>query len=705
MLSPSISITSAEPAPSLHRRKAQAAGWWLTFALVVVLGAALRLYALDLTDLRYDEASAMRFGWRVARGEWFVALPNTGSVANHPPVYAYLMAIPYLFTRDFMAAATYRVLIEAVGLIICGWLCARYFNRRTAIWAGLCFAVAPWAVLFARKLYVQPLPIFSTVLLFGLLEITRRRSPWGWAIAGWGLALAAGCHLSALYLAPVVLVTAIRFHQTLRPLPVLTGLLPGLLLASAYLWQDAAAGFVNVHSLLGAASQGAQTGLDALWRALWLSAGLHVSDLTGPAYSAWRASTPAILDAPGWMQAGLMLASAAWLIVRSARRLPRPQSSLPTGANDGASELVLLLFVLFPVALQLRHSQPIQMHYLLPIYPAPFIILGCGIDGALSWAAQRQRPAAWLLRAGLPLAMTIILAGHVWTYARLIDFIAEHDTSNGGYGPPARHALALAQMAQENLHTEEGFAGPREVIVVTSGADPNTNEQAAVWEVLLADVSHRFADSNAGLILPCWPAIYVFTPGSEPARQRLHQWLANSSAQVEFVTVAVRAGSALTMAMARVDEACRPYHSSPSLVAHARWEHGATLLDYHVRWAEDGQKIDLDTFLGVEAAPPAGADFHWFNHLLAGEEKVAQADGSGIHPANWRVGDVLWQWFEISLPPEIAANRAALADQRLRLRIGSYAYPSVQNVPLTDAEGYITDGFEIPIKISTGTLR
>ncbi len=700
MSSSSIPVAPAEPAPSSRQRKAQAAGWWIAFALTFVLGAALRLYALDLTDLRYDEASGARFGWQVARGEWFAALPNTGSVANHPPVYAWLMAVPYLFTRDFLAVAAYRALIDVLALALCGWMCARHFNRRVAIVAMLCFATAPWAVLFARKLFTQPMPIFSVLLLFGLLEVTRRRNPWSWTIAGWGLALAVGSHWSALYLAPVVLVTAVWCHRTLRPLPVLVGLWPGLLLAGGYLWQDAPGGFANVRSLLSAASGSATVGLDALWRALWLSTGLHLSDLTGPAYGVWRATMPADLDAFGWAQAAFILAGAGLLIVQTVRRAPSCQSSNPlASAGRDGSGLALLLFVLLPVALQLRHSQPVQMHYLLPIYPAPFVILACGIDAALTWAAGRRGWGARLVRAGLPAAVAIILLGQVWMYAQLMAFIAMHDTSDGGYGPPARHALALARLAQDRLCADERCAGPREVIVVAPGADPTVNEQAAIWDVLLAGTPHRFADGKAGLILPCQPAQYVFAPGSEAALQRLRHWLADASARVEWITISVRPGSASTMTAARVDDACRPDYSWSLSTPRARWEHGATLLHHRVAWTEDRKAMRIDLYLRVEAAPPAGADFHWFNHVLAGGEKIAQADGGGIHPANWRVGDVLWHWFEIALPAGLDAGR-----EDIRLRVGSYTYPQLENVPLTLADGRASDGLEIPVQVPIEAL-
>lgn len=672
------------PAQSAGPRRPVAA--WIALGLALVLGTALRLHALDLIDLRFDEASGARFGLRVANGEWFAALPNTGSVANHPPVYAFVMAVPYLITRDIMAVAAYRALLDALALAVSGWMCARHFGWRVAIPATLFYAVAPWAVLFSRNLGVLPPQIFPVLLLCGILEVPRRRNPWGWMIAGWGLSLAAGSHWSAAYLIPIVIVTAVLYRRTLRPAPVLAGLAPGLAIAGAYVWRDASVGFVNLRGLFSAGTVGAVIDLDALWRAVWLSAGLHVSDLTGPAYGTWRATTPAWLDAAGWAQAGLLAAGALWLLVRTAR------AAQTARAFDGMdwSGLLLVLWCLFPIALHLRHTQHVQMHYLLPVYPAPFIIMASFIDPLLSplraQDARRAQVGVWLI------CVIAIAAAQCLLYLRLMDFVAAHDTSAGGYGLPARNMLAIARLVQQAVCSGEHCAGPRDVIVVTPGADPQVNEQAAIWDVALAGVPHRFANSEAGLILRHDAARYVFAPGSEPALARLRGWLAGRPVTVEVITAPARAGSAAVITTLRVDGDVSPWRSD---TVQARWDNGVVLLGSRVTVAEDRPALSIDVFLGVERAPPAGVDYHWFNHALARGEKIAQADGGGIHPANWRAGDALWHWFEIVLP----AREAGAGGDDLRLRIGCYTYPDIQNVPVVLPDGSVNDGVEIPVEV------
>ena len=83
----------------------------------------------------------------------------------------------------------------------------------------------------------------------------------------------------------------------------------------------------------------------------------------------------------------------------------------------------------------------------------------------------------------------------------------------------------------------------------------------------------------------------------------------------------------------------------------------------------------------VESEPPAGSDFHWFNHLLDGAGyRWGQADGVGFPASEWRVGDTVIIWFDIDISPE--APQAPYT-----IRSGIYTYPGIVNVSLLDVAG------------------
>ncbi|GIV85325.1 MAG: hypothetical protein KatS3mg052_2332 [Candidatus Roseilinea sp.] len=638
---------------------------WLGFGLVMALAAFLRLYRLDLIDVRFDEASAPQLALSIAQGNWLPVAPFSGSVANHPPVYLYLLALPYWVTRDFMVIAAYRALLDVGAIALCWWITRRFFGARVAFFACLLFAVAPWAVQFARRTWLAPMPLFSTLLLFGLFEAVQKRNPWGWAVAGWGLALSVGSHLAALYLVPVVLVALLIGRATLRPAPCWVGALPLIALAGVYLGFDAGQAFRNTRGLLGAASGPATVSLDALRFTLWLSGGTHLSDLTGGAFPIWRDQTPAALAWIDAMQMALLVVGGVGLIVWLVRR---------PAVYSPATVAVLLAWLVLPVALQTRAARPLQLHYFTAFYPASFIVMALGVDAAIRLARRPRRdaadadtPAAFSALAAIAaLAIAPILGWQLFTTLRFTEFIQRYDTGAGGYGPPLRSALDVAQRARDAIRAGQA----PDVIVIAPGGDPSVNEPATVMDVLLADLPRRFADANAGLILREDAAQYIITPAARDALDRLMQ---HADAEAVVQTIPLRAGSQDAYVYVRINRA-----QLGSLVVYpAQWENGVGMLGYRV--AGDDTLL-LDYYLRVfrEAAP--GVDYHWFNHLYHGDQKFAALDGGGIHPSNWRAGDILLHHFAIPIPAGAPAKPYAL-------HMGAYLYPQLRNVMLLDVSG------------------
>jgi 4-amino-4-deoxy-L-arabinose transferase-like glycosyltransferase len=645
------------------------------FIAVLILAAVLRLQSLDLIDLRYDEASAPQFALSIVQGQWLSFAPFSGSVANHPPVYLYVLALPYLFTRNLMAVAAYRALLDVAAIALLWWLCVRFFNRRVALVSTLFFAVAPWAIQYARKLWLAPLALFSVLLLFGLLEVLKKRNAWGWAIVGWGIALSVGCHLSAIYLVPVVIVALLLGWRTLRPLPVLVGLAPAVGLSAVYLLADSANGFANVNALLAALREAGTVTLDALNFALWTSGGAHLSDLTDGAFAYWQAQTPAVLNWIDLAQMALLGLALIVIALRSLVHLVRREWQLM------AVDAILVLWWCVPVMMQLRHSKALQMHYLTPLYPVPFLLMALLVDQVLTLRRNSRAMQRWI-RVAVAAGVCVIVLWQVLTTFRFTDFIARYDTSVGGYGLPVRSALKVAQVTQDCQAVAACEPAEGGVIVVTPGGDPLVNEQATLFNVVLAGIPHRFANSDAGLILRPDAATYIFTPGSERALQTLYGQV--NAGTMFTQSIPLRNGSQSNYEFVYV---YRPTFT-PSLAAPAaQWSNGTQLAGYRT---ELGETLRLSVILSVTQRAAAGADYHWYNHVLSGTEKIAQVDGGGIQPSNWRTGDVLLHWFDIPLPQPAPKN--------MTLRIGSYTYPAIQSVPVTLPDGTMSDGVELDVK-------
>ena len=204
----------------------------------------------------------------------------------------------------------------------------------------------------------------------------------------------------------------------------------------------------------------------------------------------------------------------------------------------------------------------------------------------------------------------------------------------------------MEQLARESLCVSSDCAAPRDVIVVSPGDDPMVDEQAAILNVVLAGVPHRFANADAGLILRSDKTQYIFTPGTEYAFQAL---LASvDPARLISTTIPIRQTGTKAYTYVRIDGAAiRLAQQAGFIPSVASWENGVTLQSYH---AEMNTSLHLELLMQVDTILPKAQDYHWYNHVLIDGIKSAQADGGGIKSSNWRPGDQLLQWFDIVMP-------------------------------------------------------
>lgn len=642
---------------------------WLPLAAILALAAGLRLFGLDLIDLRYDEAVAPVFAMNIAAGQWLPVAPFSGSVANHPPLYLYVLAAPYVFTSDVLLIAGYRAMLDVAAVAGCWALAARYFNRRTAHIAGLLFAVAPWAVQFARKLWVAPLPIFTLVVLFGLLEVAQRRNARGWAVAGLGLALCTGAHLTGLFLIPAVVALAVFRRDTLRVQPLAAGLVPLALLAAVYLGFDASQGFANVRGALGlrpVAAAAAPNPLQAINLALWGTGGSHLSDLTGPSFDLWPGQLPDVFAGLDGLQVAAFVASLLACAV-AARTAASPRGVIgPTGAS-GATTLAFIWLI--PAALLVVSRQP-QMHYFSALYPIPFVLMGILID-AMMGPPTVTSPTGEVYRSPyVTIGVAFVAALTAWQAASTIaftSFTADHPTSIA----PVRFPLQAAAAARASPDDE--------VIAVAPGADPTVNEHAAILRAVFGRAPHRFVDANAGLALPASPAGYVFSPGSDRARSELERLTRLTSTSHGLGG----AGGGFVAARAEVASSAG-FLPLPA----GRWEHGVQTVGYQA--ARSDGRLVLRVLLRATRAAGDATDVHWFNHWLADGRTASQADSGGVPPAAWRPGDLLLHWFELPVPDPAPPRPWTI-------KIGSYRFPQGDAIGV-QVNGTYADGVLIQLE-------
>ncbi|HEV8191900.1 MAG TPA: glycosyltransferase family 39 protein [Ktedonobacterales bacterium] len=402
-----------------RRRRDRLLAWLLgrpDFWLVIALAAFLRLWHLEVAQFLDDQTYLMQ----LARGAFLHgAIPVTGIPSSigtlNPPLSVYLLMPFTLFTANPLPIAIFIALWNAAGVALCYIFTERYFGRWAAAAAALLFATCGAAVNYSRFIwqqnYLPPiLALWAWTLYMGCVRGQRR-----WFVAHVVLlVVAAQLHPTTLLLAPLTVVGLLLAPPSARPSRreyLLAATILVLLFVPTLIWQLVNSGS-DLRVLARYVLRGNQTNPDVfryLFAALgtlspsdfgpgspltslapWypvLSAGTTILFLLGvvvvtvrvfkPAQAAWQAN----IAAPGAKRVDQLRAG----VVGLWRALHADPS--------WRANLLLWLLIVVPVALMVRHSNALTVHYLMVLYPSAFIVAGIGVQAVVGWA-RAQRTAA-----------------------------------------------------------------------------------------------------------------------------------------------------------------------------------------------------------------------------------------------------------------------------------------------------------------------
>ena len=394
-------------------------GWarhW-EFWLALALGAALRLWRLDLTQYLDDQTRLMVLARAsVTRG----LIPLTGIPSSihtlNPPLSIYLLLPFAAFTANPMPVVISVALWNVLGVALCYIFTLRYFGRRVASLSALLFASCGAAINYSRFIwqqnYLPPLLIlWALTLYFGAVEGRRR-----WFAANVTLlALATLLHPTAALLAPVTLVAAFLAPRFPRWWAWVVSAVIGLALVAPTLVWEALSGFSDLRAARAYAT--GQSHINpAVFYYLYQAIGSPSGSFPGSALPFLALNVLAtILFAIGWIvltarilrparalpwrrEQGMVAAARAWLVAlyRGLR-----------ASDSWKINLLLWLSVSLPVALMIRHSAGLFAHYLMVLYPTAFIVSAVGAVSSITWLARQLRPRSVRLASLTALALEV----------------------------------------------------------------------------------------------------------------------------------------------------------------------------------------------------------------------------------------------------------------------------------------------------------
>ena len=650
---------------SLHVPRTTHSASRLALLIIILLAAYLRLNHLEWTEFKLDEAHLSQLAYDMAR---YGQIPLTGIGSSvgvvNPPLAAWLLAIPYAISTSPSVATSFIAALNVLAVLACYRLARKVFKSDSAaLIATLLFAVSPWAVIHARKVWAQDLlpPFVMLWAWFGygaFIEGERR------SLIGHGLMLAAAIqlHYSAVYLIPVSAVWFLAFIKRVKWQAVIV---TGLLIVAAFapfLIADGGRGWPSVSRLLDMAKQPVTVD-DATPHLAWITTiGQEIHSLAGPQeYQNYRAQ---IISADGLLVAegvlvlvGLMLAFSD--VIRSA--INRSWSL------RGSIGLWLAAWLILPIVTQIGHRTPVYPHYFIILYPVQFLLIGWLFARIPKW------PQVGMLSVVLAL-------GIVQTQQTLVlqAFLAARPTP-GGAGIPIGYYETIVNEARHarQLHSSA------EIIVNTRGLDPAVDEYPAIFDFLLNDVPHRFVDVSSTLrVFPGARYLGIdFVPDQSAPRSKPPNLPAGQ--------VALRSGEYPAEIYGVPPYASLPIAATATPLA--RWANGLSVLAVNVSDAAPGQTAKIEVYVRVESVP-VPATYQWTNQLFDGQGKRwAQVDAAGYPVSYWRSGDIIGYAYSLDLPGDLPSGDYVL-------RIGQYTLPDIATVPVIDVAGLPqSDAFEFHV--------
>lgn len=360
---------------------------WQDYAFlgVLLLSLVLRIWRLNDDQFLMDSAGTAMLARSVVDLHGFPVTGINSSIGSFtPPLPVYIYMLPVLLGGPYLGML-FTVLICVAAIAGTYLLCRRYISPTVGLIAALLFAVSWGPVNFSRFIWQPnlqtPLVVWYIALLFA--GVAGRRKGWlAWALPVWCGLLQA--HPVTASLGPLLVVVWLLAPETVRRRDVVIGIMAFVVLFIPTAIFELTDSFFDIHVYRGL-TKTPSTITATVFKQFFVISGLpQTSPWSGaPAYHAL------MLVWDGVLVCGLL-----YLTIRVLRPLPtmlaHASAAIGWRARLGAAlawmrasertrwrvDLVLLAWPSLLVLAQVRHSSPVNLHYVIATYPAQFIAVG-----------------------------------------------------------------------------------------------------------------------------------------------------------------------------------------------------------------------------------------------------------------------------------------------------------------------------------------
>jgi hypothetical protein len=633
--------------------------------LILLLGATLRLAAFDETLIEPDQGSILDAAFHIAHFRYF---PLTGMKSSvgvmQTGVIPLLAAIPLFVVKRIIAVQWF---FSALDLLALAWLYRavyRTIGKRAALVTALLYATAPWIILYARTIWYQTLIAgFSTVAFSSLMFIhtPKYAKPYHLPVTLISITMLSLVHLAAAPWGVIVFVYCIVIAWRRRQWRAcLLGLGISGIITLPYLIYLSHTSFSDVAFILTASQTGSTVNTAAYRLTTELIAGSSVianahGDLWDRSIIKWPTASTAILS--------LLALALIWALVALIKR------------PDRRPQLLLTLVWLGAIpTLFLRSNVHLQHFYLMTVFPAPFVLLGAWLGDVT--VRPSGAPFHTLRSVVTYVATGLVLVISLW-WSSL--WIVRIELEANGLLERQTRGWLMDQAGQRVDAYLNHNPSAQVVILADFGGEGSVFD----WIIGYTQSQRvRIVPVNKGFLIPEQPTCYLIGP--KVPETVLEPVISNVSLGYEDDPIDSHPWPLYCG---------NPIKSVDRSEPVASWENGMYLLATDTSESlNPGEPFLITHIWQVRALDPR--PYHFYNHLLNGEELVSQIDDSSVPFWHWRDGDVLITHFSLPVPE-------ALEPGLYTLQFGMYTWPEIQRVRLRAG----SDGHQIAFEAVDETGR
>lgn len=652
---------------------------WIS-AFILILGFVLRMSQPDLVEFKRDEATVTRLGQAIAFEGYRPVVGVDSSVGiDNLPLTLYLMALPLRINPDPISAVIFTIALNVCAVALCFWFTQRIFGTPAALLTTLLFAVNPWAILYARKIWCRTLPLFTLLFMLSNIAVFI----WGkrWAIVGSFISLAAllALQLEGLAFVPIFILAVLLYREKVAWKPFIVGMLIFCVLLLPYAVFDARQNWANLKGLFAYSAGGGVFNWNAIRYAFSLAGTAGISGQAGVYHREFKAGVPDLWFVNDVLSV-LLVSGFIYALTQAFRAEKWERRRL---------FILLLMWFAIPILLQLRPSSGTQPHYFVLHYPVQFMLISIvSLDG-LTWLSEKASTRIFhkslfnIVKVGLIGLLLIWVGWQIDVTCLLRDYMVEHPTA-GGYGIPLRYTRSIAHEARQ-------LAQGAEIVVVADHTQPMMTEIPTVFDALFFGTPHRFIDGRGAMLFPAAErTVYVLTPLEENKQ---------TTSVIEDVLSldSVTAGPQMTLPDGYTYRTYKRIAEDTSDVttSYIPLSNGIPFANNVVFAAFDADRSlrpgdDLCVKLAwwLHGPPPPNVDYHFtvqLMHVADESLKMISQDDHAAFPANyWQGGDTVIGYFSLPLPLHLPNGEYVV-------RAGMYSYPDITPVPVVNPEGQPVD--------------